>query len=117
MSGNLLHALYDGRGPLSEAYEFYPSRARNTRELRRTVAQMARALVIAAAPGRPALLKLEKCEEALFLAHACFQIGVVLHPLNAAYTDAEVEHSSGTPNRACWSARPTRRSGCRTSAR
>lgn len=92
MSGNLLHALYDGRGPLSEAYEFYPSRARNTRELRRTVAQMARALVDRGLrPGDRLSFKLEKCEEALFLAHACFQIGVVLHPLNAAYTDAEVE--------------------------
>ncbi len=33
---------------------------------------------------------LEKCEEILFLAHACLQIGATMHPLNTAYTDREI---------------------------
>lgn len=91
MSGNLLHALYDERDPSGPAYAFAGGPARTTAEVRRLVGQMARSLAAhGVAKGDRVSFQLEKCEEVLLLAHACLQLGAVLHPLNTAYTDAEV---------------------------
>ena len=42
-------------------------------------------------PGDRVSVRVEKCIEAVFLAHACFKTGAILHPMNTAYTQREVE--------------------------
>lgn len=93
MSGNLLHALYDHRDGSGEALRFAGRAPRSTDQVRRAVGQFARALRAAGVQqGDRVSFRLEKCEEVLFLAHACFQLGAVIHPLNTSYTDAEIAY-------------------------
>ena len=42
-------------------------------------------------PGDRVSVRVHKCVEAVSLAHACFQAGAVLHPMNTAYTPREAE--------------------------
>lgn len=91
MTANLLHALYEGRDPASRAYRFEAGPERSTAEMRARVGQTAEALLrLGVGRGDRVSFQLEKGEEVLLLAHGCLQIGAVLHPLNTAYTDAEV---------------------------
>jgi malonyl-CoA/methylmalonyl-CoA synthetase len=93
MSENLLHALYDHRDPQSEAYSFQGTSISTTGDLRRAIGRMAQALYVAGVVrGDRVSVRIEKSEEALFVAHACLQLGAVLHPLNTAYTDTEVAY-------------------------
>lgn len=93
MSGNLLHTLYDRREPDSEAFRFADAEARTTRDVVVAVGKTAKALSDAGVRrGDRISFKLEKSEEVIFLAHACLQLGAVLHPLNTAYTDFEIAY-------------------------
>lgn len=93
MTGNLLHTLYGHRGGNTEACRFAEGLPRTTESLRKSVAQMARALKeLGVQKGDRVSFKLDKSEEVLFLAHACLQIGAILHPLNTAYTDPEISY-------------------------
>lgn len=90
---NLINALYDFRTPESRAYTIDGEAWRTTAELRTSVARMARALELSGVEaGDRVSFKLPKSEEVLFLAHACLQLGAILHPLNTAYTDAEISY-------------------------
>jgi malonyl-CoA/methylmalonyl-CoA synthetase len=93
MDGNLVHALYAPRAAASEALRFAGGEVWSTDALRRKVGQMARALKASGvAPGDRVSFKLEKSPEVLVLAHACFQLGAVIHPLNTTYTPAEITY-------------------------
>ena len=93
MRGNLLQVLYDTRADQAQAYRFYGGVARANGEVKRLIAQMASALrQFGVDRGDRVSFKMAKCEEALILAHACLQIGAVLHPLNPAYTEPEIVH-------------------------
>ena len=90
MSANLLHALYD-RDPGGKVFRFLDDQPRTLREMRVLVGHVAQALSDCGVTANDRVsMCLEKNESVLILAHACFQIGAVLHPLNTAYTDAEV---------------------------
>ena len=93
MRGNLLHALYGTRADHAQAYQFYGDVVRANGEVERLIAQMASALrQFGVDRGDRVSFKMEKCEEALILAHACLQIGAILQPLNPAYTEPEIVH-------------------------
>ena len=62
------------------------------RETASTAARMATVLAgLGAGPGDRLVVQVEKSAEALALYFACLKAGVVLVPLNTAYTPAEVE--------------------------
>lgn len=42
-------------------------------------------------PGDRVSVRVHKCVEAISLAHACFKVGAILHPMNTAYTPREAE--------------------------
>jgi malonyl-CoA/methylmalonyl-CoA synthetase len=87
---NTIDALYGPRAAHSEIYRF-GEKVRTTGELRAIVGQFAYALgEFGVGFGDRVSFRLEKSEEVVFLAHACLQIGAILHPLNAGYTDAEI---------------------------
>lgn len=93
MTANLIHTLYGTRDGASEALRFANGPVRTTDQVRRAVGQMARALKGAGvAAGDRVSFRLEKCEEVLLLAHACFQVGAIIHPLNTSYTDTEIAY-------------------------
>lgn len=93
MSNNLYSALYNHRSPDSRAYRFGHGEWRTTAQLVDGIGRMAFALTtFGVEAGDRVSFKLEKFEEVLLLAHACLQIGAVLHPLNTAYTDAEIAY-------------------------
>ncbi|MDJ0878740.1 MAG: AMP-binding protein, partial [Halieaceae bacterium] len=62
------------------------------RELDTLSARMAAVLLKAAQPGDRLLMQVEKCPEAVALYLACLRAGLVLVPLNTAYTAAEVDY-------------------------
>jgi malonyl-CoA/methylmalonyl-CoA synthetase len=91
MRRNLIHALYEMRDASSQVYRFSGKPPRSTLEVRRLIARMASALRgLGVKRGDRISFKIEKCEEVLLLAHACLQLGAIIHPLNTAYTDTEV---------------------------
>jgi malonyl-CoA/methylmalonyl-CoA synthetase len=91
MSSNLLHHLYADRDPDGAVFEFVGGSVRTVGSMRRRIGQMAQALrSLGIEKGDRVSFKLEKSEEVLILAHACLQLGAILHPLNTAYTDTEI---------------------------
>jgi malonyl-CoA/methylmalonyl-CoA synthetase len=89
-SANLIHVLYGGRDPQGPALKLPDGRVITTRELRDDIARYAAALAaLGVSCGDRVSFKLEKAPEVLMLAHACLQLGAVLHPLNTTYTDEE----------------------------
>ena len=91
MNSNLLHHLYADRDPGKKVFEFVGGVDQTVGSMRRHVGQMAQALqVLGIEKGDRVSFKLEKSAEVLILAHACLQLGAVLHPLNTAYTDTEI---------------------------
>ncbi len=89
---NLCHSLYANRDAESTAFRFLDGREFSTRFVREQVARYAAALAtLGVGPGDRVSFKVEKCLEVIFLAHACFQLGAIVHPLNTAYTDSEVD--------------------------
>jgi malonyl-CoA/methylmalonyl-CoA synthetase len=96
VGGNLLHRLYADRDPGRTVFEFVGGAVRTVGSMRRQIGQMARALqVLGIEKGDRVSFKLEKSEEVLVLAHACLQLGAILHPLNTAYTDTEISYLVG----------------------
>ncbi len=55
-------------------------------------ARMATVLLSQAAPGDRVLMQVQKCPEAVALYLACLRAGLVLVPLNTAYTAAELDY-------------------------
>lgn len=91
VGANLLHTLYDGRDPLAPAFRFAGQAPRTVAELRASTGRFASALrSLGVKRGDRVSLKLDKSEEVLFLAHACMQLGAIVHPLNTAYTVSEL---------------------------
>ncbi len=90
---NLYHALYDKREPDSPALCVPGLTAYATSDLIRHVGCYASALhELGVRQGDRVSFKLEKSPEVIFLAHACLQLGAILHPLNISYTDPEIAY-------------------------
>ena len=90
--GNLIHALYGARDAAAPAFLRPGQAALSTRETLAAIDRAAGALAACGVKsGERVSVRVEKCVEAVFLAHACFRIGAVLHPMNTAYTPREVE--------------------------
>jgi malonyl-CoA/methylmalonyl-CoA synthetase len=62
------------------------------RELDTLSARMATVLLDRAGAGERVLMQVEKCPEAVALYLACLRAGLVLLPLNTAYTDTELDY-------------------------
>ena len=90
--GNLIHALYDHRASRDPAFVLPGGPSLSTGDVRSAIARAAGALAACGVrPGDRVSVRVDKCVEAVFLAHACFQTGAILHPMNTAYTPREVE--------------------------
>jgi malonyl-CoA/methylmalonyl-CoA synthetase len=88
---NLYHCLYADREPLGVAIRGPADSIGTTRWLREQIGKYAGELdACGVRPGDRVSFKLEKSVEVIFLAHACFQLGAIIHPLNTAYTDEEI---------------------------
>ena len=93
MSNNLLHHLYADRDPEDKIFSFVGGSSWTVGSARHRIGQMAQALkVLGVEKGDRVSFKLEKSEEVLILAHACLQLGAIIHPLNTTYTDTEVSY-------------------------
>lgn len=91
MTGNLLEVLMHGRKPQDRLLSFPGGAELSTFDVRTNTGRIAAALAdIGVAPGDRVSFKLEKSAEVIYLAHACLQIGAILHPLNSSYTKAEI---------------------------
>ncbi len=89
---NLIHALYGARNSADPAF-LRPGRAAlSTGAALDAVDRAAAALTACGVrQGDRVSVRVEKCVEAVLLAHACFKLGAVLHPMNTAYTPREVD--------------------------
>ena len=90
--GNLVHALYGHRATRDPAFIIPGGPALSTGDVVAAIDRAAGALTACGVrPGDRVSVRVEKCVEAVFLAHACFKTGAILHPMNTAYTPREVE--------------------------
>ncbi len=90
--GNLVHALYGGRAAADPAFVIPGGRVVSTGETLSAIDRAAGALkACGVGVGDRVSVRVGKCVEAVFLAHACFKVGAILHPMNTAYTRREVE--------------------------
>jgi malonyl-CoA/methylmalonyl-CoA synthetase len=88
---NLYHTLYAGRDPGSVALHVPGIATYTTAALVEQIGRYAAALhALGIRQGDRISFQLEKAPEVIFLAHACIQLGAILHPLNTAYTDPEI---------------------------
>ena len=91
-SGNLIHALYGHRTSLDPAFVLPDGPSLSTGEVLTAIDKAAAALTACGVKaGDRVSVRVGKCVEAVFLAHACFKAGAILHPMNTAYTSREVE--------------------------
>ena len=91
-SGNLFHALYGHRAPGDPAFVIPGGPVLSTADVLAAIDRTAGALAACGIkPGHRVSVRVGKCVEAVFLAHACFKTGAILHPMNTAYTQREVE--------------------------
>lgn len=91
-SGNLIHALYDHRAAGDPAFVLPGGPSLSTGDVTTAIDRAAGALAACGVrPGDRVSVKVHKCVEAVFLAHACFKVGAILHPMNTAYTPRETE--------------------------
>ncbi len=91
-NGNLIHALYGHRVTHDPAFIMPGGPAFTTGDVLAAIDRAAGALAACGVrPGDRVSVRVEKCVEAVFLAHACFKTGAILHPMNTAYTPREVE--------------------------
>lgn len=89
---NLIHTLYGNRDSEAPAFLRPGQAVLATGEALAAINRAAGALAACGVKaGERVSVRVEKCVEAVFLAHACFQLGAVLHPMNTAYTPREVE--------------------------
>jgi malonyl-CoA/methylmalonyl-CoA synthetase len=88
---NLLHALYDHRPADSVVLHVPGGESLTTADMLDKIGRTAAVLAEqGVAPGDRVSFRLEKSPAVVVLAHACLQLGAILHPLNTAYTDEEV---------------------------
>jgi malonyl-CoA/methylmalonyl-CoA synthetase len=88
---NLYHCLYSARDPSSLAIQ--GDRELQTGFLCEQIGRYAAALdALGVRQGHRVSFKLDKAVEVIYLAHACFHLGAVIHPLNTAYTDEEIRY-------------------------
>ena len=89
---NLIHTLYGNRDTARAAFLRPGQSALSGGEALAAIDRAAGALAACGIqPGERVSVRVEKCVEAVLLAHACFRIGAILHPMNTAYTPREVE--------------------------
>ncbi len=92
MDDNLIHTLYGSRDEAAPAFLRPAQAVLSTGAALAAIDRAAGALAACGVKsGERVSVRVEKCVEAVFLAHACFRIGAVLHPMNTAYTPREVE--------------------------
>jgi len=90
--GNLVHALYGHRADDDPAFIVPGGPILSTGKALAAIDRAAGALkACGVEPGDRVSVRVEKCVEAVMLAHACFKTGAILHPMNTAYTPREVE--------------------------
>ena len=90
--GNLIHALYGHRASHDPAFVVPGRPTLSTGDALTAIGRAAAALAACGVqPGDRVSVRVGKCVEAVFLAHACFKTGAILHPMNTAYTPREVE--------------------------
>ena len=90
-SGNLIHTLYGHRAAGDPAFLTPGGRSVSTGDALEAIDRAAGALkACGVESGDRVSVRVGKCVEAVFLAHACFKIGAILHPMNTAYTPREV---------------------------
>ncbi len=91
-SGNLIHTLYGYRDAGDPAFVVPGGPVLATGDALEAIDRTAGALrACGVEPGDRVSVRVGKCVEAVFLAHACFKTGAILHPMNTAYTPREVE--------------------------
>ena len=91
-SGNLIHALYGRRAAGDPTFVLPGGPSLSTGDATTAIDHAAGALAACGVrPGDRVSVKVHKCVEAVFLAHACFKAGAILHPMNTAYTPRETE--------------------------
>lgn len=91
MTENLLEILMHNRRPQDRLLSFPGGAELSTFDVRTNTGRIAAALAdIGVAPGDRVSFKLEKSAEVIYLAHACLQLGAILHPLNSSYTKSEI---------------------------
>ena len=91
-SGNLMHALYGHRTSRDPAFIIPGGPSYSTGDVLTAIDNAAGALTACGVkPGDRVSVRVGKYVEAVFLAHACFKAGAILHPMNTAYTPREVE--------------------------
>lgn len=90
--GNLIHVLYRHRAGRDPAFAIPGGPVLSTGDVLAAIDRAAGALAACGVkPGHRVSVRVGKCVEAVFLAHACFRTGAILHPMNTAYTTREVE--------------------------
>ena len=90
-SGNLIDVLYGKRAPTDPAFVVPSGATLSTVDVLERIDQAASALVACGIrTGDRVSVRVEKCVDAVLLAHACFKIGAIVHPINGAYTVPEV---------------------------
>ena len=95
-SSNLMHALYGHRTSRDPAFIIPGGPSFSTGDVLTAIDNAAGALTACGVkPGDRVSVRVGKCVEAVFLAHACFKTGAILHPMNTAYTPREVEALPG----------------------
>jgi len=93
MRHNLIETLYGSRLPTAVAIREPGGTCMTTADLLDRVGRFAAALQhLGVRPGDRVSFKLEKSIDVVALAHACFWIGAIAHPLNTGYTLAETEY-------------------------
>ena len=89
MSGNLLATLYDGK-PADAAFRL-DDRVLTRADMLDVIARWAAVLNARGIKrGDRVSFKLDKTVDVVVLAHACLQLGAILHPMNTGYTDREI---------------------------
>ncbi|BEU27516.1 AMP-binding protein [Paraburkholderia sp. 22B1P] len=93
---NLFDALYSHGDDNAVALLLDDGSTLTRREMRQKVNRYAQALCdFGVGFGDRVSFLLQKSPNVLCLAHACVQIGAVIHPLNTGYTDTEIEYLIG----------------------
>lgn len=90
--GNLINVLYGSRTPTDPAFVLPGGGTLSTRDALTGIDRAAGALKSCGiGTGDRVSVRVAKSLEAILLAHACFKIGAIVHPINSAYTVREVE--------------------------
>lgn len=85
--GNLIDVLYGNRAPTDPAFLLPGGAMLSTRDALERIDQAAGALAACGIrKGDRVSVRVEKCVDAVLLAHACFKMGAIVHPINGAYT-------------------------------